>query len=97
MIILRMITAYLSLMITLNIAPYGFTSSAGKSITQKGANFQWTTIPCQVYAVLNSVIYLNRSSRVKWYYYKLFNCETVGKCFKTAACPAPSVTIIVNE
>ena len=92
-----MIAAYLPLMITLNIAAYGFTSSTDNSFTRKRANVQLTMIPCQVNAVLNSVIYLSRSSHMKRYYYKLFDCETVGKYFKRTACPAPSVTIIVNE
>ena len=65
MIIMRIITVYLPLMINLNIAAYGFTSFADKRITQKVVNLQLTTIACQVYAVLNSGIYLNRSSRVK--------------------------------
>ena len=97
MIILLMIAAYLPLMITLDIAGYGFTSSTDNSFTRKRANVHLTKIPCQVNAVLNSVIYLSRCSRMKRYYYKLFNCETVGKCFKRTACPAPSVTIIFNE
>ena len=97
MITLFMIAAYLPLMATLNIAANGFTSSKDKSFTRKSANVLFSTIPCQINAVFNSIIYLSRSSRMKRYYYKLFNCETIGKCFKRTACPATSVTINVNE
>ena len=88
-----MIAAYLPLIITLNFATYGFTSSTDKSFTRKRANAHLTTMSCQVNAVLNSVIYFSRSSRMKRYYYKLFNCETVVKCFKRATCPELNVTI----
>ena len=95
MIILLMIAAYLPLLITVNIAVN--TSFTGKSGTRKAANALLTAIPCQINAVFNSVIYFSRSSRMKRYYYKLFNCEAVGKCFKRTACPAPNVKFIVNE
>ena len=95
MIILLMIAAYLPLLITVNIAVN--TSFTGKSGTQKAANALLTAIPCQINAVFNSVIYFGRSSRMKRYYYKLFNCEAVGKCLKRTACPAPNVKFIVNE
>ena len=88
-----MIAAYLPLTITLNFATYGFTSSIDKNFNRKRANAHLTTILCQVNAVLNSVIYFSRSSRMKRYYYKLFNCETVVKCFKRATCPELNVTI----
>ena len=48
-------------------------------------------IPCQVNAVLNSVVYLTRNSGFKRYYYKLFNCEIVGKFCKRAVSPAPNI------
>ena len=88
-----MIAAYLPLTITLNFATSGFTSSTDKNFNRKRANAHLTTILCQVNAVLNSVIYFSRSSRMKRYYYKLFNCETVVKCFKRATCPELNVTI----
>ena len=92
-----MIAAYLPLIITLNFATYGFTSSTDKSFTRKRANAHLTTISCQVNAVLNSVIYFSRSSRMKRYYYKLFNPENFGKCFKRAACPELNVTIVKEK
>ena len=92
MIILLMITVYLPLLITLGIAAYGFVSSTEKNFTRKRLNVHLATIPCQVNAILNSVIYLSRCSRMKRYYYKLFNYETVGKCFKRAVSPVLNIT-----
>ena len=67
MIILLMITVYLPLLITLGIAAYGFVSSTEKNFTRKRLNVHLATIPCQVNAILNSVIYLTRCSRMKRY------------------------------
>ena len=92
MIILLMIVAYLPLIITLGIIVYEFINSTDKSFIQEKENVRLTMIPCQVNAVLNSVIYLTRSSRMKRYYYKLFNCKTVGKCFKRAVSPVSNIT-----
>ena len=92
MIILLTIAAYSPLLITVNMTTYGFVISTDKSFTQEIANRLLTAIPCQVNAVLNSVTYLSRSSRMKRYCYKLFNCETVGKCFKRAVFPVPNIT-----
>ena len=92
MIILLMIVAYLPLIITLGIIAYEFINSTDKSFIQEKENVRLTMIPCQVNAVLNSVIYLTRSSRMKRYYYKLFNCKTVGKCFKRAVSPVSNIT-----
>ena len=41
--------------------------------------FPFTLLPSQVNAVLNSVIYFTRSSRIKRYYYKLFNARIKRK------------------
>ena len=98
MIILFMIAAYLPIMITLNIAAYGFISSTDKSFIRKRASdLLFTAIPCQINAVFNSVIYFSRSSRMKRYYYKLFNCDAAEKMFKRAVSPVPNVTLDVND
>ena len=87
-----MIVAYLPLIITLGIIVYEFINSTDKSFIQEKENVRLTMIPCQVNAILNSVIYFTRSSRMKRYYYKLFNCKTVGKCFKRAVSPVSNIT-----
>ena len=97
MIILLMIATYLPLMITLNIAASGFINSTDESVIQKRVNVRLTMIPCQINAVFNSVIYLSRSSPMKRYYYKLFNCKTVGKCFKRALSLMPDITKNANK
>ena len=43
------------------------------NIKNREIDLLFTAIPCQVNAVLNSVIYLTRCSRMKSYYYRLFN------------------------
>ena len=89
-IIFSLIAAYLPLMINLNIAAYGFISFTDKSFIRKRASdLLFTAIPCQTNTVLNSVIYLSRSSRMKRYYYKLFICDAVKKIFRRAMFPVP--------
>ena len=76
-IVFVMVTAYLPLLIAFSFAGYALNHpSDKKSIREKGTNVLWTMISPQINAVLNSVIYVARSSRMKRYYYKLFNCET---------------------
>ena len=98
MIIFFMIAAYLPLMINLNIVAYGFISSTDKSFIRKRASdLLFTAIPCQINAVLNSVIYLSRSSRMKRYYFKLFNCGAVAKMCQRAVSPMPNVTLDAKD
>ena len=98
MIIFFMIAAYLPLMINLNIAAYGFISSTDKNFTQKRtSDLLFTAIPCQTNAVLTSVIYLSRSSRMKRYCFMLFNCGAVEKMLKTAVSPMPNVTLDAKD
>ena len=76
-IVFVMVTAYLPLLIVFSFAGYALNHPADrKSIQKKGANVLWTMISPQINAVLNSVIYVARNSRMKRYYYKLFHCET---------------------
>ena len=76
-IVFVMVTAYLPLLIVFSFAGYALNHPADrKSIRKKGANVLWTMISPQINAVLNSVIYVARNSRMKRYYYKLFHCET---------------------
>ena len=98
MIIFFMMAAYLPLLINLNITAYGFISFKDKSFTQKrGSDLLFTAIPCQTNSVLNSVIFLSRSSRMKRYYYKLFNCHAFEKIFTRKVSPVPNVTFNVNK
>ena len=41
-------------------------------ILQKANDFLWALIPIQINAVLNSIIYFTRNSRIRNCYYKLF-------------------------
>ena len=97
-ITLLMVAAYLPLMITLNIAVYEFISSKDKNaIGKRSFNLLLTSIPCQVNAVLNSVIYLSRRKRLKEYYYKLFKSKTVRKSSKAGVSSVVKGTLKVTE
>ena len=72
-----MVAAYLPLLIAFSFAGYALNHpTEKKSIQRKGANVLRTMISPQINAVLNSVIYVARNSRMKRYYYRLLNCET---------------------
>ena len=78
------VVTYLPLIIVLNIAAYSFINPTNRKFIQKiGNDFLWVLILCQSNAILNSVVYLVRNSRMRRYYFKLFQvnkrCE-VRKC-----------------
>ena len=76
-IVFGMVAAYLPLLIAFSFAGYALNHpTEKKSIQRKGANVLRTMISPQINAVLNSVIYVARNSRMKRYYYRLLNCET---------------------
>ena len=78
-----MVTAYIPAIIAINIAAYAFINSTAKQFIQKSSgNFLWILIPSQTNAVLNSVIYLARNSRMKRYYCKLLNCGNDNRKFE---------------
>ena len=64
LILATLVAAYMPLMIVLTITSCGLIDYIP---------FIFTLIPTQVNAVLNSVIYFARNSRIRRYYYKLFN------------------------
>ena len=68
-----LVISYLPLMIT--FATLALIKDGQLKKTIQGV-FAWTLIPPQTNAVLNSVIYLTRNSRMRRYYYKLLNCES---------------------
>ena len=71
-----MVAAYLPAIIAINIAAYAYISSADKFyIKKRGSALLWALMPSQFNAVLNSVIYLTRNSRMRRYYSKFFNCR----------------------
>ena len=45
------------------------------SIIRVMKSLRWTMIQSQLNAVLNSIIYATRNSRMKRYYYNLLNCR----------------------
>ena len=88
LILAPMIVTYFPTITTINIAAYAFTSSTDKqSILQKANDFLWALIPIQINAVLNSIIYFTRNSRMRNYYYKLFTGANEERHLKSAEPP----------
>ena len=53
-------------------------------ILQKANDFLWALIPIQINAVLNSIIYFTRNSRMRNYHYKLFTSANEERNLKSA-------------
>ena len=85
LILAFMLVTYFPAIATINIAAYAFISSTDKQfIHQKANEFLWALIPIQINAVLNSIIYFTRNSRMRNYYYKLFTGANEERNLKTA-------------
>ena len=70
---------------TMNVTSYAFISSTDKQfILQKANDFLLAQIPIQINAVLNSIIYFSRNSRMRNYYYKLFTSANEERHLKSA-------------
>ena len=70
------VAAYLPLMIALNIAAYAFYNATDKHfILEAIRGLFLTLLPIQINAVLNSIIFFTRNSRIRRYYYKFFSCR----------------------
>ena len=68
--------AYLPFMIALNIAAYAFYNATDKHFILKAIRGLFLTLlPIQINAVLNSIIFFTRNSRIRRYYYKFFSCR----------------------
>ena len=83
-IVAVMIAAYLPIMIILTVAAFILFNSADPHFLRKNSNdFMWALMPCQINAILNSVIFFTKNSRMRCYYKKLFtykNEKTNIKC-----------------
>ena len=74
LILATLVSSYLPLIITSAIFSCGLIYSEDRTFIRVSSRALFSTfILPQVNAVLNSVIYFTRSSRIKRYYYKLFN------------------------
>ena len=68
------VAAYLPFIIALNIAAYAFHNETDKHfILEAIRDLFLTLLPIQINAVLNSIVFFTRNSRIRRYYYKLFN------------------------
>ena len=75
-IVAVMIASYLPVMIILIVAAFVLIHSTNTHFLSKNSNnFMWALIPCQVNAILNSVIYFIKNSRMKRYYKSLLTCR----------------------
>ena len=71
-----MIASYLPIMIILIVAAFVLINSTNPHFLSINSNdFMWALIPCQVNAILNSVIYFIKNSRMKRYYKSLLTCR----------------------
>ena len=74
-IVSTFVSAYLPTLVIVNILGYAAMSSTDIKILQNMAIvLNWTLIPTQLNALLNSVIYLARNRDIKKYYCNVFNC-----------------------
>ena len=83
-IVAVMIVAYLPIVIILPVAAFILINSTDPHILKKNSNdFMWALMPCQINAILNSVIFFTKNSHMRRYYKKLFTCgneENNAKC-----------------
>ena len=97
LILALMMVTYFPTITTINIAAYAFISSTDKQFILKKANeFLWALIPIQINAVLNSIIYFTRNSRMRNYYYKLFTSANEERNLKTVEPPDLKNTLDSN-
>ena len=76
LIVAIMLISYVPLLVHLSITQYATRNWTNFDSTIKVVkNVRWTMIPSQLSAVLNSVIYVSRNSRMKRYYCNLLNCK----------------------
>ena len=81
-IVAVMIAAYLPIMIIL-IAAFLLINSTNPHFPNINSNdFMWASVPCQINAVLNSVIYFTKNSCMRCYYKNLFTCRNQEKKLK---------------
>ena len=82
-IVAVMIASYLPIMIILIVAAFVLINSTNPHFLSINSNdFMWALIPCQINAILNSVIYFTKNSRMRRYYKKLFNLRNEKSILK---------------
>ena len=82
-IVAVMIISYLPIMMILTVAAFVLINSTDPHFLSKHSNdFMWALIPCQINAVLNSVIYFTKNSRMKLYYKNLLTCRNEKNTLK---------------
>ena len=85
LILVLMVVTYFPAITTMNVAAYAFISSTDKQfILQKANDFLLALIPIQINAVLNSIIYFTRNSRMRNYYDRLFTGANEERHLKSA-------------
>ena len=75
-----MIAAYLPIMIILIGAAFALINSANPHFLSINSNdFMWASIPCQIKAILNSVIYFTKKQPHEMLLEKLIYLQKSGK------------------
>ena len=92
LIIGMMVAAYIPAIVAIII------NSADKFyIKKRGSVFLWALMPSQINAVLNSVVYLTRNSRMRRYYSNLFNCRNEENKMERVQLPTANVTTDISN
>lgn len=92
-IVRALVIAILPVLVVFSIKAYMFLNFTDRQLIHKrGRAFPWILILPQINAVVNSVIYFARNSRMKHYYYKLFQGRQKNKDLKNQVPPVPQFT-----
>ena len=98
LIIGMMVAAYLPAIVAIYIAAYTYINSADRFyIKKRGSVLLWALMPSQINAVLNSVVYLTRNSRMRRYYSKLFNRRNEENKMERVQLPTTNVTTDISN
>ena len=82
------VVTYFPLMILISVFAYELLNSANQRYIQKlNTDLVWTLLPCQINAIISSVIYLAKNGPIKQYYSKVFNCRKDKRTLREVAHP----------
>ena len=82
------VVTYFPLMILLSVFANSLLNSTDQRYIHKiNTDLLWTNLPCQINAIINSLIYLAKNGPMKRYYSKLFNCGKDKRTLREVAHP----------
>ena len=82
------VVTYFPLMILLSVFANSLLNSTDQRYIHKiNTDLLWANLPCQINAIINSLIYLAKNGPMKRYYSKLFNCGKDKRTLREVAHP----------